>query len=154
MNKENIIKYGIPILSVILVALLGSIFTNMGLDWYETLARPSEWIFSSIIPIMWSIIYTLFTIYLLYLVHKDKLKKKQFILLVINGFLNVLWCLTYFTLESLLGGQIVIVINLIFSILLIKEVYKTNKVWGYILGIYSIWLSIATCLNLAIWILN
>ena len=154
MNKENIIKYGIPILSVILVALLGSIFTNMGLDWYETLARPSEWIFSSIIPIMWSIIYTLFTIYLLYLVHKDKLKKKQFILLVINGFLNVLWCLTYFTLESLLGGQIVIVINLIFSILLIKEVYKTNKVWGYILGIYSIWLSIATCLNLAIWIHN
>ena len=154
MNKENIIKYSIPILSVILVALLGSIFTNMGLDWYETLARPSEWIFSSIIPIMWSIIYTLFTIYLLYLVHKDKLKKKQFILLVINGFLNVLWCLTYFTLESLLGGQIVIVINLIFSILLIKEVYKTNKVWGYILGIYSIWLSIATCLNLAIWIHN
>lgn len=154
MNKEKIIKYGIPILSVILVALLGSIFTNKGLEWYDTLNNPSEWIFDFVIPIMWSIIYTLFTIYLLYLVNKDKLKRKQFVLLVMNGFLNVLWCLVYFTLQNLLLGQIIIVINLIFSILLIKEIYKTNKTWGYVLGIYPTWLSIATCLNLAIWILN
>ena len=154
MNKEKITKYGIPILSVILVALLGSIFTNMGLDWYDTLNKPSEWISSFVIPIVWSIVYTLFAIYLLCLVNKDKLERKQFVLLVINGFLNVLWCLVYFTLKCLLAGQIVIVINLIFSILLIKEVYKTNKTWGYVLGIYPTWLCIATCLNLAIWILN
>lgn len=154
MNKEKIIKYGIPILSVILVALLGSIFTNKGLEWYDTLNKPSEWIFDFVIPIMWGIIYSLFTIYLLYLVNKDKLVKKQFVLLVMNGFLNVLWCLVYFALRGLLLGQIIIVINLIFSILLIKEIYKTNKTWGYVLGIYPTWLSIATCLNLAIWILN
>ncbi len=154
MNKEKIIKYGIPILSVILVALLGSIFTNKGLEWYDNLNKPSEWIFDFVIPIMWGIIYSLFTIYLLYLVNKDKLKRNQFVLLVMNGFLNVLWCLVYFTLQNLLLGQIIIVINLIFSILLIKEIYKTNKTWGYVLGIYPTWLSIATCLNLAIWILN
>jgi len=154
MKKENIIKYGIPILSVVLVAILGSIFTNEGMEWFKTLQRPSEWIKDFIIPIVWSIIYSLVTIYLLYIVNKEKMNKKLFVVLVLNGFLNVLWCLVYFTLNSLLGGQVIIVLNLIASILLIKEVFRTNKKWGYVLMVYPIWLSIATCLNLATWILN
>ena len=154
MKKENIIKYGIPVLSVLLVAMLGSIFTNEGMERFETLQRPSEWIKDFIIPIVWSVIYSLVTIYLLYIVNKDKLNKKLFVLLVLNGFLNVLWCLIYFALNSLFGGQVIIVLNLIASILLLKEVFKTNEKWGYVLMIYPIWLSIATCLNLATWILN
>lgn len=154
MKKENIIKYGTPILSVILVALIGTIFTNMGMEWFKTLNKPSQWLIDAVIPIVWTIIYSLFIIYLIYLVKEEKLNKKMFILLVINGFLNVLWCLVYFALNSLLGGQILIVLNLIASILLIKEIFKNNRVWGYVIMIYPIWLSIATCLNLAVWIMN
>jgi len=51
-------------------------------------------------------------------------------------------------------NAIAIILNLIASILLIKEVFRTNKKWGYVLMVYPIWLSIATCLNLATWILN
>lgn len=154
MKKENIIKYGIPVLSVVLVALLGTIFTNMGMEWFESLNKPTSWLKNFIIPIVWSIIYSLFTIYLIYLVNKEKLGKKLFVLLVLNGIFNVLWCLIYFALNNLLGGQIIIILNLILSILLIKEIFKTSKVWGYILLIYPAWLSIATSLNLAVWILN
>lgn len=154
MKIEKIINYGIPILSVAVVALLGSIFTNMGLDWLEGLNKPSEWLASFIIPIVWSVIYSLIVIYLLYRVKDNKLTKKEFILFVINGILNVLWCLLYFTLKSLLGGQIIIIINLIASILLVKTIFKKSTSWGYILLIYPIWLSIATALNLSIWILN
>lgn len=154
MKREKIIGYSIPILSVMLVALLGSIFTNNGLEWLSNLNKPREWLKDFVIPIVWGVIYSLTAIYLLYLVRKDSLNNKQFVLLIINGVLNVLWCLVYFTLKSLLGGQILIVINLIASILLIKEIYKTNNKWGCVLLIYPTWLSIATCLNLAVWILN
>jgi tryptophan-rich sensory protein len=154
MKKENIIKYGIPVLSVALVALLGSIFTNIGKEWFNSLEKPSEWIAGFVIPIVWSVIYSLFAIYLIYLVKKDRLNDKLFVLLVLNGFLNVLWCLVYFALNSLLGGEIIIILNLIASILLIKEILKTNKYWGCVLLIYPTWLSIATFLNSATWILN
>ena len=113
MKKENIIKYGIPVLSVALVALLGTIFTNLGMDWFNFLLKPQQWISNILIPIAWSIIYSLFIIYLIYLVNKDRLNKKLFVLLVLNGFLNVLWCLVYFALNSLLGGQIIIILNLV-----------------------------------------
>lgn len=154
MKKENIIKYGTPILGVILVALLGTIFTRMGMEWFRSLKIPNEWLKEFIIPIVWTIIYSLFTIFILYLVKKGKLKKDLFVLLVINGILNVLWCLVYFAMNCLLGGLIFIILNLIASIYLLKEVKKVNIVWWYILCVYPIWLSIATCLNLATWILN
>lgn len=154
MKKEKIIKYGTPILGVILVALLGTIFTRTGMSWFKSLQIPSEWVKDFIIPIVWSIIYSLFTIFLICSVKKDKIRKDLFVLLVINGVLNVLWCLVYFAINSLLGGLIFIIFNLIASIYLLKEIKKVSHIWWYILCVYPIWLSIATCLNLATWILN
>lgn len=154
MKKENIIKYGIPVLSVVLVALLGSVFVDMGMDWFDGLNKPTEWVPNIVIPIMWSFIYLVSIFYLIHLVRKEKDNKRVIWLLIINGFLNVLWCLVFFTLNSLLGGLIVIIINLIASMLLLKEICKTSELFSYILTVYPLWLSIATCLNLASWILN
>ena len=154
MKKENIIKYGTPVLWVGLVAILGSIFTSLGLEWLKELNKPTNWLADYIIPFVWSIIYTSFTIYILYLVKKDKLTSKSITLLLINGLLNVVWCLIYFRFKNILLGLVVIIINLVLSILLSINIFKTNKKWGYYLLIYPTWLTIATCLNLAIWILN
>ena len=154
MKKENIIKYGNPVLAVLVVAILGTIFTNMGLDWLDTLDKPSEWLNKAIIPVVWSVIYISFTIYLLYIAHKEKMNRTLFWYLVINGILNVLWCLIFFTYKNILLGLATININLLSSFFLVKEVFKTNKTWGYYLMIYPTWLTTATCLNLAIWILN
>jgi tryptophan-rich sensory protein len=154
MNKENIIKYGNPILAVSLVAILGTIFTNIGLDWFMTLNTPGDWLNMSIIPIVWTVIYSLFTIYLLYIVNKEKMNKTLFYYLVINGILNILWCFIFFTTKSIFLGQITIIINLLSSFFLLKKIFDTSKTWGYILMIYPTWLTIATTLNTAIWILN
>lgn len=154
MKKENIVKYGIPVLSVVLVALLGSIFVEMGMDWFDGLNKPTEWIPNIVIPIMWTFIYSVSIFYLIHLVRKERDNKRVIWLLIINGFLNVLWCFVFFTLNSLLGGQIVIILNLIASVLLLKEICKTSELYSYILTVYPLWLSIATCLNLASWILN
>ena len=154
MKKENIVRYGNPLLYVALVAILGSIFTNMGLEWLKTLNKPTMWLPIYVIPMVWTIIYSSFALYLIYLVKNNKLDKEYIYLLAFNGLLNVSWCLVFFSFQKILFGLIVIIINLLLSILLSIKIFKSNKKWWYYLLIYPTWLTIATCLNLAIWILN
>ena len=154
MKKENIIGYVLSVLSVVVVATLGWLLVDLGMDWFDGLRKPSEWVPNIVIPLMWTFIYSVSILYLIHLVRKEKDNKRVISLLVVNGVLNVLWCLIFFALNSLLGGVIVIVLNLIASILLLREICKTSELFSYILTVYPLWLSIATCLNLAAWILN
>lgn len=150
MNKSNILT----IISIIFVAAFGTIFTNLGMSWYSSLCKPSQWIPSFIIPIIWTIIYLLFALILYLWQQKEKLTTKIISLLVINGILNVLWCLVFFTLKSLFIGNVIIVINTVLALNLIYEIYKEKPIYAAWLYIYPLWLCIATTLNTAIWILN
>ena len=152
MSKN--IKITISIISVILVAVLGSVFVNVGMDWFNDLNKPSQWISNIFIPIMWTIIYITASVILYKWFKKGEIPKTTIILFIINGILNVLWCLTFFTLKLTFIGNIVIVLNLIAGILLWISVNKYEKLYSYFLSIYPIWLSLATTLNLALWILN
>lgn len=154
MKSEKIIQYVLPVASVLLVALLGWVFVDMGMDWFNGLQKPSEWIPNYSIPIVWTFIYSVFILYTIHLARKEKDNKKVIWLLIVNGSLNVLWCLVYFALGSLIGGVILIILNLIASVWLLREICKTSELYSYILTVYPIWLSFATCLNLATWILN
>ena len=152
MSKNS--KIAISIISVIIVAVLGSVFVNLGMDWFNDLDKPSQWISNIVIPIMWTIIYTISAVILYLWYKKGDVPKNVVVLFIINGVLNVLWCLTFFALNLTFIGNVVIVLNLIAGILLWTQVYKTEKVYSYFLSIYPIWLSLATTLNMALWILN
>jgi len=152
MTKLN--KFLKIVLPIIVVAGLGSIFVMLGMDWFVTLNKPSQWVPDFVIPIMWTIIYISFAIILWRWTDKAKLTSKTKVLLIINGVLNILWCLFFFTLKQTLGGNIAIILNLIFAILLWIDINKQEKIYSYILSIYPIWLCLATTLNTAIWILN
>lgn len=150
MKKNNIISTAL----IVIVAVLGTIFTQIGMNWFDGLTKPSEWIPSFIIPIVWTVIYLAFAIILVKWQNKTDLTKENIILLVINGVLNVLWCLVFFTLQQLFIGNVIIIINAIFALRLIFEIAKEDAMYGLILSIYPIWLCIATSLNTALWILN
>ncbi|MBE5745991.1 MAG: tryptophan-rich sensory protein [Clostridiales bacterium] len=150
MKKGNIIST----LSIIIVAVIGTIFTQIGMSWFDSLTKPTEWIPSFIIPIVWTVIYLAFAIILIKWQNKTELTKENIILLVINGVLNILWCLVFFTLNQLFIGNVIIIINALFAIRLIFEIAKEDAMYGLILSIYPIWLCIATSLNTALWILN
>ena len=154
MNKNKIKNTIISTAFIIMVAVLGSIFVNLGMQWFNELTKPNEWIPNIVIPIVWTIIYVAFAIINYLWIKKTDIPKHTIVLMVINGILNILWCLVFFTLNNLLLGNIVIIFNLIASIVLIISILKTQKIYGLILTIYPIWLSIATTLNLAVWILN
>jgi len=154
MRKNEIVKIIITILSIVVVAVLGSIFVNLGMEWFMTLEKPTQWVPNAVIPIVWTVIYITFAIVLSIWIGKGGLPKSVVILLIINGVLNVLWCLTFFTLNLTLIGNIVIILNLILAFALILNIKKYVPIYALITSIYPIWISIATTLNLATWILN
>lgn len=149
--KKNII---IICASVLGVAVLGTIFTQIGMGWFDGLVKPREWIPSWIIPIVWTVIYGLFIYVLIKWQNKTAISKENIILLIINGVLNVLWCLVFFTLHQLFLGNVVIIINALFALRLYFEIAKEDAMNGMIISLYPIWLCIATTLNIALWILN
>ena len=154
-NSKNLIKnillsFGL----VIVVAGLGTLFTQLGMDWFDTLIKPSEWIPNYVIPIVWTVIYLTAGIVLFMWLQHDTMDKSLATLFIINGILNILWCLVFFTFNSLLLGLVVILINLVFAIYLVIQIDKYRPIYARALLIYPVWLLIATGLNLAVWILN
>lgn len=149
--KKNIF---IALAGVVLVAGLGTLFTQLGMDWYATLTRPSEWVPAFVFPVVWTLNYGVIAFILWKLIIENKLDAKKICLFVVNGVLNVLWCLVFFTLKQLLLGNILIVINTYFAYRLLNEIRKENALYGGLLTLYALWLSLATTLNLALWILN
>ena len=154
MEKNRIIKIVLSFVVIAAVAALGSVFVQLGMDWFNSLTKPTQWVPNIVIPIVWTVVYITFAVINFIWFKNDDVPTSTIILMLINAFLNVLWCLTFFTLKQLLIGDIVILLNLIAGFALIVDILKYNKIYGYILTIYPVWLSIATTLNLALWILN
>lgn len=139
---------------VIIVALLGSIFVSLGKEWFASLLKPSQWLPDFVISLLWTVIYILFAVIISALFKKELVTKKIIVLGIVNGLLNILWCLVFFTFNLLFLGNIVIILNAFFAVLLIIELLATNSFYVNILWIYPIWVFIATSLNTALWILN
>ena len=153
-TKKVVIQTIISTLIIVIVAALGSVFVNLGMDWYDSLNKALQWPPNVLIPIVWTVIYVSFGIINFLWIKGEKIPTKTLILMLVNGFLNILWCLVFFTLHLTFVGIVIIILNLIAGILLWLDIFKNNKIYAYILAIYPIWLSIATALNLALWILN
>ncbi len=152
--KNNVLRIISVVAPIVVVAVLGSVFVNLGMEWFNGLTKPSQWIPNWVIPVVWTVIYITFAVVLLVWSSKDQIPQSTKILLIINGILNILWCLAFFTLKLTFVGDIVIILNLIASIALWVNIFIQRPFYSYWLTIYPIWLSIATTLNLAMWILN
>lgn len=154
MERGQTEKIIISFAVVISVTVLGSVFVNLGMEWFNSLKKPTQWVPNVVIPIVWTIIYSAFAVINFVWIKDDGIPKSTVVLMIVNAVLNVLWCFTFFTLNLLLIGNIVILLNLIAGFALIINIFKSQKLYGYILSVYPIWLCIATTLNLALWILN
>lgn len=152
--KNNVLRWIAIILPILAVAGLGTLFVNLGMDWFNALNKPSQWIPNFVIPVVWTIIYLTFIVILLIWSSKEKIPQSVITLLIANGILNVLWCLIFFTLQQTFLGNAFIIFNLIAGFWLIFEIKKYKPTYAMILLTYPIWLSLATTLNNALWILN
>jgi tryptophan-rich sensory protein len=145
------------LLVIVALALIASFFTNTGLysPWYNNLPQapwvPPSWLF----VFAWTFLYLLiaFTGYIG--IRLDPYRYVFLGLLALGMFVNVVWCLAFFTLESALWGLILIL--LLDVIVLAKIVYllywgvrlrrQALLVAGSLLILYLIWGIYATTLN-------
>ncbi|MBD3330871.1 tryptophan-rich sensory protein [Candidatus Peregrinibacteria bacterium] len=160
----------IPLVTVI-VALLGSFFTEMGMDWYnQTLVRPEltppRWVF----PVVWNGIFILTTASALIVWNKEK-RDIKFLwfrfkrtpdakfwviisLFALNAVLNVLWSLLFFGMREICAAFTEMVILEVTILLLIALIWRISKIASLALLPYALWVGFATYLTYLIASLN
>jgi tryptophan-rich sensory protein len=141
-----------------LAGIIGSIFTISAIPtWYAGLEKPfftpPSWAFAPV----WLSLYFLMGI-ALYLVLEAKPKNKTpFIAFGTFGIqlaLNVLWSIIFFGLKNTALAFAEIILLWIAIFLTILEFHKVSKKSAWLLLPYILWVSIASALNLSVWLLN
>jgi benzodiazapine receptor len=155
MNK--IFKLFISISIPLLIGFSSSFFTLESINsWYMTLEKPffnpPNWIFGPV----WTILYILIGIsfFLIWQEKKILTLSKENIIFSCQLFLNFIWSILFFGLQSPLLSLIDIIFLWILIYLNIYFFWKIRNLAGYILIPYILWVSFATILNLSIVILN
>ena len=136
---------------------LGGYFTFISVEtWYQTLNKPSfnppDWVFGPV----WTTLYILMGISV-WLVWKRKPSADRTIgirIFWVQLFFNILWTYIFFGIQKigLSFLEIIFLIFLIFSNII--YFLKIDKIAGYLLIPYLIWVLYASVLTYNIWILN
>jgi tryptophan-rich sensory protein len=146
---DKAITFLICLLIVAVVAVLGSLFTDIG-AWYYSIRpalTPPNWVF----PIVWNILFFLIALSLYFAWNACEKKKKKCNILFffgLNFLFNVLWTFFYFTLQNPLLAFFDILLLLATIIILIIKLRKISVVSSSLLIPYLAWVMFASILNL------
>ncbi len=155
---SNTLKLILSIIICQAAGLIGTIFTMDSIPtWYAALNKPSfnppNWLFGPV----WTVLYLMMGISL-FIVWKEDLKNKivksAFIIFMIQLFLNTIWSVVFFGMQSVSGGLIIIVLLWLMILFTIIKFIKISRVAGILLIPYLLWVSFATFLNYSIFQLN
>lgn len=158
---KNPAKLLISVIGCELIGILGTPFTTAAIPtWYVTLNKPffapPNWLFGP----AWTLLYLLMGL-AFYLIWKQnakaqKAKKIQAAKKIFFAqlFLNFIWSPIFFGLRSPFLGLLIIILMWTLIIATIYKFYSLSKWAAYLLIPYLLWVTFATALNGAIWILN
>ena len=151
MNKVLIYIKSIlvPLLVGALVGFLTSNYIN-----YNNLVQPSFAPPAILFPIVWTILYTLMGVSYGILKSNSLTDDKINTIYYSQLFVNALWSFFFFVFELRLFAFFWIVLLIALVILMIIEFYRKNKVAGLLQIPYLLWISFASVLNLAVYLLN
>ena len=155
---SKFLKYILAIGVCFLAGGIGSLFTASAIPtWYATLNKPffspPNWLFGP----AWTTLYTLMGISVAIIWQKGIKSKKirdAVYLFGIQLFLNAIWSPIFFGAKNLLLAFAVIVLMWIFILKTILAFRKIDKTASYLLYPYIAWVSFASLLNFAVWLLN
>jgi len=94
------------------------------------------------------------SLYLVYVSPSSKIKTIALILFGIQFILNVLWSYLFFGINKPLFSFVDIILLLLFIFGTGFYFFKINKIAGYLMIPYFLWVSFASFLNYSIWRLN
>lgn len=162
----------IPFITIC-VALLGSVLTSYGMQWYDgtlvkPLLTPPKWVF----PLAWNLIFLCATISALIIWNKAPAKRSFFtifsgkklshsasqrfliILFIVNALLNVLWSYLFFSLHAIAAAFVEMLLLELSLILMIPLAWQQSRVASILLIPYFLWVGFATYLTFVILSLN
>jgi benzodiazapine receptor len=146
--------------SVILSLLIGGvsgIATSGEINgWYQNLNKPSfnppNWVFGPV----WTLLYLLMgvSLYLIWILPASKEKNKAIVVFFVQMTLNFFWSFLFFKFKLMGWAFVEIVILWVLIIWTISLFYKLKKSAGLINIPYLLWVTFASFLNLAYFLLN
>jgi len=153
LNKTRLL---LSILLCLLAGAIGSFFTATSVStWFTTLVKPSFSPPNYLFGPVWTVLYILMGISL-YLVwqSKSKLKNKAISVFSVQLILNLLWSIIFFGMRN--PGLAFIEIILLWISIVTTMIYfnKISRKSMYLLIPYILWVSFASVLNYAIFVLN
>jgi benzodiazapine receptor len=158
MDLNDIIKLVISILASLAAGGIGSLFTFKAIPtWYAGLKKPPytppNWAFGPV----WTTLYILMGISV-FLVWQNGLAINgvllAFTLFWIQLALNALWSVIFFGMKSKGGGVITIIVLWLLILATMIASFRVSGWAGALLVPYIVWVSIASYLNIGVWLLN
>jgi tryptophan-rich sensory protein len=158
--EDDFMNWWKLIASIFLCQMAGAIgslatFQNIA-GWYLALNKPfftpPNWAFGPV----WLTLYLLMGI-AFFMVWNKGLNKKTRPALQIFGIqlaLNTLWSIVFFGFQSIFAGLVVIVLLWLAILWTMARFWKISRPAGWLLVPYIVWVTIATALNAAVWLLN
>jgi len=157
MSKANIFKLLVSLTLPLGLGAIAGLFTAEAVPgWYETLNRPSfnppNWVFGPV----WTTLYILMGISLFLIWKQSAGKERNLAILVflLQQALNFGWSFIFFH-YNMIGFALIEIIFLWISIVMMLVLfYKIKPVAAYINIPYLLWVTFATILNAAYYLLN
>jgi benzodiazapine receptor len=158
MELNNVIKLVVSILASFAAGGIGSLFTFKAIPtWYAGLKKPRYTPPNRVFGPIWTTLYILMGISV-FLVWQKGLAANgvmlAFILFWIQLAFNAFWSIIFFGMKSKGGGIIVIIALWLLILATIITSFRVSGWAGALLIPYIVWVSIASYLNIGVWLLN
>jgi benzodiazapine receptor len=158
MGARDIVKLVVSIVACQCAGLIGMLFTTPNIPtWYAALEKPfftpPNWLFAP----AWITLYVLMAV-AAFLVWRKGLGEEgvrcALIVFLVQLVLNALWSVVFFGLHSPLWGMVVILALWVAILLTIIKFFRLSVAAGSLMLPYILWVSFASALNIAVWVLN
>jgi benzodiazapine receptor len=158
MELNSVIKLVISILAALAAGGIGSLFTFKAIaNWYAGLKKPPHTPPNRVFGPVWTTLYILMGISV-FLVWQNGFAIPgallAFTLFWIQLLLNALWSIIFFGMKSKGGGVITIIVLWLLILATIIASFGVSGWAGALLIPYIVWVSIASYLNIGVWLLN
>ncbi len=156
-GRVNIRALFISILIPLLVGFLSSYLVRDTYETFESLIKPSFAPPASVFAPVWTVLYILMGIasYRIWMYGTNRQDVCSALLYYgLQLIFNFMWTIIFFGLGLRGFAYVEILILLLLIIITTIKFYRIDKLAGYLLLPYLLWVSFASILNLSIWLLN
>lgn len=150
MKKHKIKEIIISILVPVILGGLVGLIISPSMDSFKLLNKPPLNPPAILFPIVWTILYILMGISHYLTKNNEKCNK----IYNLQLFFNLIWSILFFALKLRLLAFLWIIILWVLVLKMILTFYKENKIAAYLQIPYLLWVTFASYLNIAIYLLN